>query len=49
MDFDKFCATNCMTEKETENFKNWLEKRKDNLMPRSINNWLYLFNKFFDN
>lgn len=48
MDFDNFCKTNCMTANETEDFKKWLTKRKDNLEPRSINNWLYVFNLFFD-
>lgn len=49
MDFDKFCATICIAEEETKNFKNWLEKEKYNLMPRSLYNWFYLFNRFFDN
>lgn len=49
MDFEKFCTTNCMTEEETKAFNDWLKDRKDNLEPRSINNWLYLFNVFFDN
>lgn len=49
MNFDDFCKTNCMEETEITEFKKFLEKRKDNLEKRSIHNWLYLFNLYFDN
>jgi hypothetical protein len=48
MSYKEFCKQNCMTEDEIGKFTKWLEKRKDNLEPRSIQNWLYLFNTFFD-
>lgn len=37
-----------MTTEEAESFKDWLIKRKDNLAKRSIQNWLYVFNLYFD-
>lgn len=37
-----------MTTEEAESFKDWLIKRKDNLANRSIQNWLYIFNLYFD-
>lgn len=37
-----------MTTEEAESFKDWLIKRKDNLANRSIQNWLYVFNLYFD-
>ena len=37
-----------MTTEEVEDFKVWLTKRKDNLADRSIQNWLYVFNLYFD-
>lgn len=37
-----------MTTEEVESFKDWLIKRKDNLANRSIQNWLYVFNLYFD-
>lgn len=49
MSYKEFCKQNCMTEDEIGKFTEWLEKRKDNLESRSIQNWLYLFNTFFDN
>ena len=49
MNFDDFCKTNCMEEAEISGFRKFLEKRKDNLEKRSIQNWLYLFNLYFDN
>lgn len=48
MNFEEFCKMNCMEEKEIDSFKEWLLKRKDNLADRSIQNWLYVFNLFFD-
>lgn len=48
MTFDEFCETNRMTDEEIQGFKAFLEKRKDNLEARSIHNWLYSFNIFFD-
>lgn len=37
-----------MTTEEAESFKDWLIKGKDNLANRSIQNWLYVFNLYFD-
>lgn len=48
MDFETFCKTNCMEETDIEKFRTFLVKRKDNLEKRSIQNWLYVFNIFFD-
>ena len=48
MNFENFCKMNCMTTEEVEDFKTWLTKRKDNLADRSIQNWLYVFNLYFD-
>lgn len=48
MNFEDFCKMNCMTVEEAESFKAWLIKRKDNLANRSIQNWLYVFNLYFD-
>lgn len=48
MNFENFCKMNCMTTEEVEDFKVWLTKRKDNLADRSIQNWLYVFNLYFD-
>lgn len=48
MNFEDFCKTNCMTPEEADDFKAWLTKRKDNLADRSIQNWLYVFNLYFD-
>lgn len=49
MDFENFCKTNCMEPSDIDEFKEFLEKRKDNLEKRSIQNWLYVFNIWFDN
>jgi hypothetical protein len=49
MSFEEFCKMNCMVDEEIPQFRVWLEKRKDNFEKREIQNWLYLFNMWYDN
>jgi len=49
VNFNDFCNTNCMENSDIAEFEAFLKKRKDNLEARSIHNWLYLFNLYFDN
>lgn len=48
MSFEEFCKTNMMTEIETESFRTWLENKKEDLSDKPIQNWLNIFNNFYD-
>lgn len=48
MSFEEFCKTNMMTEVETENFHTWLENKKEDMSDKPIQDWLNIFNNFYD-
>ena len=48
MPFEQFCEINVMTESEVIAFQMYLKQKNDDLHERPVQDWLDVFNVFFD-